>query len=40
MEWKAIWKYMPVNYNTDIGVVGNITQRTVFCNNLNGEKSN
>lgn len=38
MEWKAIWKYMPVNYNTDIGVVGNITQRTVFCNNLNGEK--
>lgn len=38
MGWKATWKYMPVNYNTDIGVVRNITQRTVFRNNLNGEK--
>lgn len=38
MKWKATWKYMPVNYNTDIGVVENITQRTVFQNNLNGEK--
>lgn len=29
---------MPVNYNTDIGIVEDITQRTVFRNNLNGEK--
>ena len=38
MEWKATWKYMQINYNTDIGIVENITQRTVFRNNLNGEK--
>ena len=38
MNWKATWKYMPVNYNTDIGIVEDITQRTVFRNNLNGEK--
>lgn len=38
MKWKATWKYMPVNYNTDIGVVENLTQRTVFRNNLNGKK--
>lgn len=38
MKWKATWKYLPVNYNTDIGVIENLTQRTVFRNNLNGEK--
>lgn len=37
-KWKATWRYIPMNYNTDIGVVENVTQRTVFRNNLNGEK--
>lgn len=38
MNWKATWKYLPVNYGTNIGTVENITQRTVFSNNLSGEK--
>lgn len=38
MKWKATWKYLPVNYNADLGEVENLTQRTVFRNNLNGEK--
>ena len=38
MKWKETWKYLPVNYNADLGEVENLTQRTVFRNNLNGEK--
>ncbi len=38
MNWKTTWGYLPVNYNTAIGTVENITQRTFFWNNLNGEK--
>jgi len=38
MGWKTAWRYLPVNYNTSIGIVSNITQRTFFKNNLNGTK--
>lgn len=38
MEWKTAWSYLPVNYNTKICTVSNITQRTYFKNNLNGTK--
>lgn len=37
-EWKISWSYLPVNYGTGIGTVENITQRTVFWNNLSGNK--
>jgi lysophospholipase L1-like esterase len=38
MEWKSVWSYLPVNYNTNIGTISNITQRTLFENNLSGTK--
>lgn len=38
MEWKTAWSYLPVNYNTTIGTVENITQRTFFWNNISGKK--
>jgi hypothetical protein len=38
MDWKVAWSYLPVNYNTCIGTISNITQRTFFRNNLNGTK--
>lgn len=38
MEWKTSWSYLPINYNTIIGTVENITQRTFIKNNLNGKK--
>ena len=39
MEWKTSWSYLPVDYETSIGTIENITQRTVFWNNLSGKKS-
>lgn len=38
MKWTAAWKYLPVNYGTNIGSVENILQKTCFRNNLRGEK--
>lgn len=38
MNWKTSWSYLPINYNVTIGTVDNITQRTFFRNNLNGEQ--
>lgn len=38
MEWKTAWSYLPINYNTTIGTVENITQRTYITNNLYGNK--
>ena len=37
-EWKTLWSYLPVDYGTGIGTVENVTQRTVFWNNLSGNK--
>lgn len=38
MKWITSWSYLPINYNTSIGTIENITQRTFFWNNVNGEK--
>lgn len=38
MEWKTTWSYLPINYNTTIGTVEKITQRTYIQNNLSGKK--
>ena len=38
MTWKTAFGYLPVNYNTVIGTLENITQRTCFKNNLKGNK--
>jgi len=38
MNWKTAWSYLPINYHVTIGTVENMTQRTFFRNNLNGEK--
>ncbi len=38
MEWKRTWSYLPIHYNTTIGSLENITQRTFIQNNLFGNK--
>ncbi len=38
MNWYTSWSYLPINYNTTIGTIENITQRTFFSNNLNGTR--
>lgn len=38
MAWKIAWGYLPIHYNTTIGTVENITQRTFITNNLTGNK--
>lgn len=38
MEWKTSWSYLPLNFDTTIGSLENITQRTTFWNNITGEK--
>ncbi len=38
MEWKTAWSYLPLNFDTTIGSLENITQRTTFWNNVNGKK--
>ena len=38
MKWKTAWSYLPVNFATTIGTIENITQRTYFWNNINGNK--
>ena len=37
-KWIPSWRYVPVNYNHDLGVLENITQTCVFTNNIGGEK--
>lgn len=37
-KWIPSWRYVPVNYNHDLGVLENITQTCVFINNIGGEK--
>ena len=38
MEWKTGWSYLPLDYGTTIGTVDNITQKTIFRNNINGQR--
>lgn len=38
MEWKMTWSYLPVNHNTCIATISDLTLRGYFINNLDGEK--
>lgn len=38
MEWKTAWSYCPINYDTTIGCISDLTQRTYFKNNISGNK--
>ena len=37
-KWIPSWRYVPIDYNQEVGVFENITQKAVFTNNLNGTK--
>ena len=37
-KWVPSWRYVPIDYNQQIGVFENITQKSVFTNNLSGQK--
>ncbi len=37
-KWVPSWRYVPIDYNTDLGYFENITQTSCFSNNLNGSK--
>ena len=37
-KWIPSWRYVPINYNHDMGVLENITQTCLFTNNIGGEK--
>lgn len=37
-KWVPSWQYVPIDYNQQVGVFENITQKSIFTNNLNGEK--
>lgn len=37
-KWIPSWRYVPIDYNQEVGVFENITQTAVFTNNLNGKK--
>lgn len=35
-KWIPVWHYVPIDYNQEIGVFENITQKALFTNNLRG----
>lgn len=37
-KWVPCWQYVPIDYNQEVGIFKNITQKSIFTNNLNGEK--
>lgn len=37
-KWIPVWRYVPIDYNQDVGVFENITQKCLFTNNINGSK--
>lgn len=37
-KWVMAWHYAPIDYNYEVGVFENITQRAVIRNNLSGDK--
>lgn len=37
-KWVPSWRYVPIDYNQQIGEFENITQKSVFTNNLSGQK--
>lgn len=37
-KWVPSWRYVPIDYNQQVGVFENITQKCVFSNNISGQK--
>ena len=37
-KWVPSWRYVPIDYNQQVGVFEDISQKSLFTNNLNGEK--
>lgn len=37
-KWVPSWRYVPIDYNQQVGVFENITQKSIFTNNLSGER--
>lgn len=37
-QWKKAWGYVPIDWGTEIGTIGNVTQKLRFRNNINGTK--
>lgn len=35
-KWIPSWRYVPIDYNFDMGALENVTQKCLFSNNLNG----
>ncbi len=38
MEWKRTWSYLPIDYNTTLGILENSTERIYMKNNLSGRR--
>lgn len=37
-DWKIIWQYVPISYETELGILEDITQKIIIPNNLNSEQ--
>ena len=37
-DWKIIWQYIPISYETELGILEDITQKIIIPNNLNSEQ--
>ena len=35
-KWIPAWRYVPIDFNQELGVLENITQKSVFRNNIGG----
>lgn len=35
-KWMPTWRYVPIDYNTEVGCLENVTQQATFTNNLDG----
>ncbi len=37
-KWIPSWRYVPIDYNQEMGVLENVTQTAIFTNNIAGDK--
>ena len=35
-KWIPAWRYVPIDFHQELGVLENITQKSVFRNNIGG----
>ena len=35
-KWIPAWRYVPIDYNQDVAIFENITQKCLFTNNISG----